>query len=343
MIKKNTIFIILIIITILNIIILTKFNSLIFSILKHFVYDNRKDKNKLRLVQYNTEYLYSDSKIINCPGKDCTWKNKTEQSKHFSKISQIINDLNPDIINLCEINTSEILNKLINSLDDSSSYKYYLSLSQPNFLDQNLGIITRVEPLQFYRMDGETKYPINNSKCNFSGDGIINTPKNYISHFYINNMNIIIIGVHLKAYPNKPENCAIREAQAMIIQKSIIKYYNTHEIIVIGDINDFDDDVKDYSNNNSNSKVLNIIKGKFGYNPINYKLYNTSEFLKKKERFTTDRMSMLDYVLVTEKLKKYIKDVDVFTEYEEKIGTDYDSDHYPIIVDFDFTKRIKTQ
>ncbi len=318
--------------------------NITFEFVKYFAYDNRKDKHKLRLVQYNTRFLFSESN--NCPGKGCDWKNKIQQNEHFIKISKIIKQINPDIINLCEINTSEILNKLVMSLHDNS-YKYYLSVSEPpNFIDHHMGIVTRIEPLKIHRTNGEQKYPLQYSECNFLGNGIVNLARHYISEFFINNMNIIIIGVHLNAHPTVPENCAIREARAMIIQQQILKYYHTHEIIVIGDLNDYDDDIKDRANNIPKSKVLDIIKGESGHNPINYRLYNTSTFLHKHERITSKHVarrrservaSMIDFVLVTEKLKSYITDVDIFTQYEGTIGEDNNSDHYPIIVDFDFT------
>jgi endonuclease/exonuclease/phosphatase family metal-dependent hydrolase len=149
-------------------------------------------------------------------------------------------------------------------------------------------------------------------------------------------MNIIIIGIHLKAIPNSSEKCAIRESQAIIIQQIILEYYNNYEIIVIGDFNDYDNAISDYTNNKPNSKVLDIIKGGSGYNPINYKLYNTSEFIEKDKRKTTS-MSMIDHILVTKNLTKYIKDVYIFTQYNKNIGTNYNSDHYPIVVDFDFS------
>lgn len=301
-----------------------------------FSNDNRKHKDKLRLVHYNPEFLFSDSTIIDCPGKDCTWKNETQLNKHFTKISKIIKALNPDIINLCEINSSEILNKLVNSLNDNSYY-YYFSKSEPNYNDQSLGTITRIQPLQVYRTDISERFPIYKSTCNGSISGNINLQKHIITKFFINNMNIIIIGVHLKAYPDIANRCSIREAQAMIIQKLILEYYNNYEIIVMGDLNDFDNDVVDHLNNIPTSKVLDIIKGEFGYNPINYKLYNVSYFLHKNERFTSDLMSKIDHILVTKRLKDNISDVDIFTEYIGKIGEYYNSDHYPIVVDFKFT------
>ena len=333
--------IIIAIVLIIWIVIIILHITINFEFVKYFAYDNRKDKHKLRLVQYNTRFL--SSKSNDCPGKRCDWKNETQQNIHFIKISKIIKKINPDIINLCEVNSSEILNKLVMSSHDNR-YNYYLSeYSEPNGIDKRIGMVTRIEPLKMYRTNDERQYPLQHSKCNFLGNGITYLPRHYISKFFINNMNIIIIGVHLKAHTLRPERCAIREAQAMIIQQQILKYYHNHEIIVIGDLNDYDDDIIDYANNIPKSDVLDIIKGESGHNPINYKLYNTSTFLHKHERITassprSNRASgMIDFVLVTEKLKKYITDVDIFTQYEGIIGEDYNSDHYPIIVDFDFT------
>ena len=112
--NKNALFIALTIILII-IVLLIKFN-IITKIIRYFTNDNRIDKTKLRLVQYNVEFLFSDSTVIDCPGKDCDWKTDYAQDKHFAQISKTIKELNPDILNLCEINTNVILNELTNSL-----------------------------------------------------------------------------------------------------------------------------------------------------------------------------------------------------------------------------------
>ena len=332
--NKKVLFIGLIIILII-IVLLIKFN-IITKIIRYFTNDNRIDKTKLRLLQYNVEFLFSDSTVIDCPGKDCDWKTDYTQDKHFVQISKIIKELKPDIFNLCEINTNVILNELTNSLNDDS-YNYYLSKSYPNVLDQSVGIITRIKPLNLYRTNDVENYPIPDSNCKYTESNKTNLIKHYISKFYINGMNVIIIGVHLKAFPNFPESCSKREAEALIIQKIILKYYKNNEIIVIGDFNDFDNEIKDTENNRANSKVLDIVKGNDGYNPINYKLYNTAEFIDKDKRYSYfNPRSMIDHILVTEKLKRYIKDVFVYTECDDDINKQYNSDHYPVVVDFDF-------
>ena len=62
--------------------------------------DRRSDKNKLRLVQYNVEWLFIDYySPMNCPGSGCTWVNQTEANTHMVYVANTVKELNPDIIN----------------------------------------------------------------------------------------------------------------------------------------------------------------------------------------------------------------------------------------------------
>ena len=66
--------------------------------------DRRKDKSKLRLVQYNVEWLFIDYySESNCPGSGCTWKNQSEAQTHMDNVVKRIKAVDPDIINFCEI------------------------------------------------------------------------------------------------------------------------------------------------------------------------------------------------------------------------------------------------
>jgi exonuclease III len=287
-------------------------------------------------------FLFSKSTEIKCPGSDCDWKNARELDKHFNKIADIIDALDPDIINLCEVNKLDVLTKLKDSLDGPTKYKCFISKTKPPTLDQNIGLITSIDPVNFYRTDMTSSFPLKNSPCKCDISGVVNLPKHYISTFHINGINIVIIGVHLKASPYKSENCCIREAQAMIIQKIIVEKYNdTTEIMVIGDFNDYDDDIKDSMNNVAKSNVLDIVKGEDGHNPINYKLVNVSKFINKHNRYTSvnndNKPSMIDHVLVSERLLKYVTYVDIYKKYDGQLGEDFNSDHYPVVVDFDFS------
>jgi hypothetical protein len=66
--------------------------------------DKRINKNKLRLVQYNVEWLFIDYNVnADCPGKGCSWHTNDDAKTHLTYVSHVIKELNPDIINFCEI------------------------------------------------------------------------------------------------------------------------------------------------------------------------------------------------------------------------------------------------
>ena len=52
--------------------------------------DRRADKSKLRLVQYNVEWLFIDYySSANCPGSGCSWHNQTAANTHLSYVSKV--------------------------------------------------------------------------------------------------------------------------------------------------------------------------------------------------------------------------------------------------------------
>jgi len=108
--------------------------------------DRRKDTSKLRLVQYNVEWLFIDYySSSDCPGNGCTWKNLTEAQTHMDYVSKRIRDINPDIINFCEVEGCDELNLLKDQLD--GSYVSYLKKGTDTATGQNVGMLTRVDPL----------------------------------------------------------------------------------------------------------------------------------------------------------------------------------------------------
>ena len=76
----------------------------------------------------------------------------------------------------------------------------------------------------------------------------------------------------------------------------------------------------------------------------NYKLNSVSDLINQDERYTDwydpnndckeqkSDFSMIDHILVTEKIKKYISQVFIYHGYAEFCGK-YNSDHYPVVVD----------
>lgn len=312
--------------------------------------DRRQYKNKLRLVQYNVEWLFVDHySNFDCPGLKCTWKNKTHALEHLSDVSNIISKLNPDIINLCEVEGCDELNMIVNKL--SPLYKSYLKFGTDVGTGQNVGMITKIDPKKsLYRSEEKIEYPIDDSNCgNVDHSSTSGVSKHYITEFELNNLKIAFIGAHLIAYPTNPIRCSQREAQAQVLQNVIADFIKDgYEVIVTGDMNDFDGETLDMNSNVPISRTLDIIKGNNGTKSGNYHLTNVGSLIPISERYSdwwnsdndcstssSKDYSVIDHILVTNDLLKYIKDVFIYHGYNEYCDKIH-SDHYPVVVDFEF-------
>jgi exonuclease III len=310
--------------------------------------DRRQDKSKLRLVQYNVEWLFVDYySQMNCPGDGCTWKNQSEALTHLDLVSQRIQDLNPDIINFCEIEGCDELNLLKDKLD--GSYVPYLKKGTDSATGQNVGMLTRIDPLKsLYRTEQKHTYPLPESQCGYTGvSGTSGVSKHYITEFNWNGLDIAFISAHLLAIPTDSARCAQREAQASVLQSVINDFIqNNYQVIMMGDFNDYDAEVLDMNSNKPTSIVLDILKGLKGDYAGKYRLTNVAENIEQKERYSDwwdsdnncntaskSDYSMIDHILVTDVIQKYIADVFIYHGYSEFCGK-YDSDHYPVVIDF---------
>jgi exonuclease III len=311
--------------------------------------DRRSNKNVIRIMQYNVEWLFIDP-YSGCPGNDCTWKNQTEAETHMTYVANVIKKLNPDIINFCEVEGCDELNLLKDQLDDDT-YLPYLKKGTDTGTGQNVGMLTRIDPvISLYRSEMKYNYPIEDSNCGYYPDITESTgvSKHYITEFFFNdnNIQVAVISAHLIAIPTEPSRCSQREAQAMILQNIIYNYIQkNYEIIMIGDFNDYDGETLDVNNNKPLSSVLSILKGQSGIYSGEYTLYSVAENIMQNDRYSdwwdsdsncntasAKDYSMIDHILVTESINKNIINTFIYHDYPEYCGK-YNSDHYPIIID----------
>jgi len=314
--------------------------------------DRRTEKSKLRLVQYNAEWLFIDYySPMKCPGTGCTWTNDSEAQTHLDHIAGVVSYLNPDIINFCEVEGCDELQLLSSKLNDKT-YVPYLKKGTDTSTGQNVGMLTRVDPLvDLYRTEQTMAYPVPyTTNCNGASGGTTGVSKHYITEFSLNGYDIVMIAAHLIAIPDDVGRCAQREAQASILQQVIDGYVKLdYDVIVLGDFNDYDAEVMDINNDKPISNVLDILKGNKGDFAGNYQLYNIAEEIVQNQRysdwwdsdhncstFSQRDFSMIDHVLVTSGLKKNILNAFIYHGYNEYCGK-YDSDHFPVVVDFLFT------
>jgi exonuclease III len=282
---------------------------------------------------------------MKCPGSGCTWANETEANIHMQYVGKVVSELNPDILNVCEVEGCDELNILRTQLEDKT-YQTYLKQGTDSSTGQNVGLMTKFNPIKsLTRTEERIAYPLENSKCGYTGaPGTVGVSKHYITEYIFYGRPTLFIGLHLLAYPEDATRCAEREAQAQIIQNVIAEYNG--EVVVLGDFNDFDGKVLDANRNVPISRVLDILKGYEGINKGKYELKSAADKIPQVERFsdwwdkntdcvsTADEFSMIDYVLLTPFLYDKIKSAFVYHGYDEFCGK-YNSDHYPLVVDFE--------
>jgi exonuclease III len=309
--------------------------------------DRRKDKNSLRLVQYNVEWLFIDYYSgMDCPGNGCTWHSVSDAQTHLSYVANTVKTLQPDIINLCEVEGCDELNMLKEQLD--STYNAYLKKGTDTGTGQNVGMLTRIDPLvSLYRSEEKVTYPISGTKCgSTTASGTSGVSKHYITEFKFGTMNVAMIGAHLLAIPTDPARCVQREAQAQVIQNVVSSYIQKgYEVILIGDMNDYDAEVLDLNYDKPVSRVLDIMKGLDGEKKGTYTLTNIATKIVQTERYSdwwdSDNncntssqkdLSMIDHILVTSGINKKITNAYIYHGYKEYCGK-WDSDHWPVVID----------
>jgi endonuclease/exonuclease/phosphatase family metal-dependent hydrolase len=286
-----------------------------------------------------------------CPGSGCPWANETESSTHFDYIAKVVDTLGPDIMNLCEVEGVDELNLLRSRMINGANYVANLIPGTDTATGQNVGLLTKSNWTPFAplsRTEERVAYPLAGSKCGYTGaNGTVGVSKHYLTEFVFYDRPTLLVGAHLLAYPEDPTRCAEREAQAQVLQNTIVEYLKNRdtEVIVLGDFNDFDGSVVDANGNLPTSRVLDILKGAKGDKAGKYLLKSSAEWILKEERYTdwwdengncvsgTDEFSMIDHVLLTPGLFEKIKSVGVYHGYEEFCGK-YNSDHFPVVVDF---------
>jgi len=284
----------------------------------------------------------------NCPGTTCPWGDATAASKHLSTVASVIADLKPDLINLCEVESCDELTLLTQDAKLSGlGYKPYMIHGTDDSTGQDVGMLTLVDPLQdLYRTEDRVSYPIPTTTCSSSYTGTYGVSKHYITTLNVNDINIVMISMHLLAFPDDSGRCVEREAQATVIQQTVTPFVEKgYEVILIGDINDFDDAVLDLNNNKPISQVSKILKG----TGTSWTLTNVASLINQSDRYSewydvnedckyvNTEVSSIDHIFLSDGLLGKVSNAYfAHSEYDQSCTNFYYSDHWPLVVDFKF-------
>ena len=311
--------------------------------------DNRKDKSKWSIAQFNVEWLFTEQ-YKDCPGDGCSWSTLADADKHLQVVAERIRNINVDTVHLCEVESCTQLRQLIELLPEMQ-YEPFLIEGKDTYTGQNVGLLTRLRPTQpLERTEERMNFPLEGSKCGYTGEnGTEGVSKHLLSYFNIANRSIVLLGAHLLSKPTDPTACAKREAQSLVLQSLVQNHIsNNTEIILLGDMNDYDGEIMDINGNIPTSCVLSTLKSSYS-NPQSQNLYSVAGYVKDvQDRYTEwwdenencsaemIEYSAIDHVLLSKGLYTHVIAVDYNHDYIEYCDT-YDSDHYPIVFELELT------
>ncbi len=195
--------------------------------------DRRSNSSNFRLVQFNVEWLFIDG-ADNCPGTTCPWKDVSAAETHLSTIAGVISDLNPDLVNLCEVESCDELTLLTeNSKLSGKGYKPYMVKGTDSSTGQDVGMLTKIDPItDLIRSEDRATYPISTTTCKSSYTGSYGVSKHYITTLKVGSTNIALFSLHLLAIPDDQTRCVEREAQVIHLSVYPCVYFSYNRIAV---------------------------------------------------------------------------------------------------------------
>ncbi|TMW61011.1 hypothetical protein Poli38472_014472 [Pythium oligandrum] len=302
--------------------------------------DRRVDTTKLTYGTYNAEFLFLVGYgSLACPGADCKWTSKTAAQTHIEAIAEVIRGLDVDVLQLAEIEDCAVLQKLITAIGDTT-YKPYVIKGTDTSTGQNVGLITRVDPVvDMKRNETAVPLPVANSTCPDASHG---KTKSVSKHFYTTikptgfSKAITIVGAHLLAGPTNIYRCFDREGQAAVLRGIMDEGLKAgNHVILSGDLNDWSVNAFDHRNNTPISNAIGLLESHDFINVASYVNASSryTEWWDENEDcvFTTAECSVLDHIILSESLESAVTSVKFHNEVPGSCGS-FTSDHYPITV-----------
>lgn len=243
----------------------------------------------------------------------------------------MIRQLDADIVLIAETETKGVLEMMIAESLSGLGYTAYLVEGRDSFTRQNVGLLSRL-PVEDVGRTSEL-LPVGLS------DQLYGVSKNIWAHMTIAGMPTTLIGVHFLARPDDIEREDRREVQAEIIRRLVAKEIELgRAVIVLGDLNDFDDQILDVRGSRPITDVLERIKSAGPSEEDD--LINVLSDVPQRERYTSffDRdedaridpgeFSAIDHILLSPELYRKVREVHFVHSHDPRQV----SDHFPVVV-----------
>ena len=318
----------------------------------------------LRLVTFNAQCLAA-------PGTRATriprYRWDSARKNHLERVANVIETLQPDILNLLEVTSNEAVEHLVQILHDKGleEYRGFHVESGDKFTGFDVALVTRLAP---DAVEGQS------IRCILSPRGDLTWRANYsfvddegnlqeretavarhaIYYFQVQGIRIGLLGLHLKANPNDPYSNSRRTAESLICQRIIQKEIvdRGYLPIVLGDLNDYDPDVPDLDDTrNTQTTVLANLKN-YDAGSKAKELFNPAFRIKRlADRATShwdrnendmadseDVFTMIDYVLLPNAFQSAVQRM-----FVSRVSNLETSDHWPVVVDLDLSRIVKNE
>ena len=295
--------------------------------------DRRSDRTLLTIMAFNVEFMW-DGLLPEEGAVGFPWKNDPEAARQkMAEIAKVIRRHDSDIVHLCEVENLEALTLLNDSFLADQRYKPYLVQGRDTFTGQDVALLTRVDPdsLHCDRRQGR------------SGDVRKNVSKHYVARLTVGDTRLALIGAHLLARPLERARLHKRQAQAdAIAQIATEEARAGYQVIVLGDLNDYDGADRDHLSREPITNVLAHIRG-LDQRTTADDLVNLITFVPRPERYTAwadfngngkierpEEYTGIDHILVSRDLARRLIEIDIDHRHDPlKV-----SDHFPLIARF---------
>ena len=297
--------------------------------------DRRADPRRLTIMTFNAKFLW-DGASPEEGQVPFAWRGSPSLAEaHMAKIAEVIRRHDPDIVNLVEVEHLAALERFNDKHLGGLRYKAYLVQGRDTYTGQDVALLTRVDPDSMTRFDGSGT----------SGSVTKSVTKNYIARMTLGEHRVALIGIHLLAQPGEPKRVHPRQAQAEAVRQAAIGLTDEgYDLIVWGDMNDYDGVDGDLLDHQPITDVLQRIRG-VAREIKRDDLTNVIARLPAEQRYTAfwdqdhdgeidapEEFSAIDHILLSPALSVRVTGVEIDHSFDPRVV----SDHFPIIVRLEF-------